>query len=47
MTVDEIMKKLAKLANAQTSCQVPDAVAYIEKAKQKGRIGKKRKSAIC
>jgi 3-methyladenine DNA glycosylase AlkD len=30
-----------------TSCKVPDAVAYIEKVKQRGSIGKKRKTVKC
>lgn len=30
-----------------TSCKVPSAVEYIEKMKQRGVIGKKRKSAKC
>jgi hypothetical protein len=30
-----------------TSCQVPDAVAYIEKVVKAGRAGRKRKSARC
>ncbi|MDB5388057.1 MAG: alkylation repair protein [Planctomycetaceae bacterium] len=31
----------------KTECKVPDAVAYIQKAQQRGTIGKKRKSAKC
>jgi hypothetical protein len=30
-----------------TACQVPDAMAYIEKVEKAGRAGKKRKSARC
>ncbi|MCA9048741.1 MAG: DNA alkylation repair protein [Planctomycetaceae bacterium] len=30
-----------------TACQVPDAVAYINKVRQRGAIGKKRKTAKC
>ncbi|HEX3147217.1 MAG TPA: DNA alkylation repair protein [Gemmataceae bacterium] len=30
-----------------TSCQVPSAVAYIEKVEKMGRQGKKRKTAMC
>jgi 3-methyladenine DNA glycosylase AlkD len=30
-----------------TSCKVPDACAYIEKIEKMGRVGKKRKSAVC
>lgn len=30
-----------------TACKVPDAVAYIEKAKSKGTLGKKKKMARC
>ncbi len=31
----------------ETACQVPDAVAYIEKIEKMGRVGKKRKTAMC
>jgi len=30
-----------------TSCQVPDALAYIEKIERMGRVGRKRKTAMC
>jgi 3-methyladenine DNA glycosylase AlkD len=30
-----------------TSCQVPDACAYIAKVEKMGRVGKKRKHAMC
>ena len=30
-----------------TACKVPDAASYIEKIKQRGSIGKKRKTAKC
>ena len=30
-----------------TSCQVPDALAYIEKIEQRGKQGVKRKTAMC
>jgi 3-methyladenine DNA glycosylase AlkD len=30
-----------------TACQVPDIAAYIEKVRQRGSLGKKRKSARC
>jgi 3-methyladenine DNA glycosylase AlkD len=30
-----------------TACQVPDATAYIEKVRQRGTIGKKRKTVRC
>ena len=30
-----------------TSCKVPDAAAYIEKVKQRGTLGKKRKTMKC
>jgi 3-methyladenine DNA glycosylase AlkD len=30
-----------------TACKVPNATEYIEKVRQRGRIGKKRKSAKC
>jgi 3-methyladenine DNA glycosylase AlkD len=30
-----------------TACQVPDAAAYIEKVRQRGTIGKKRKTVRC
>lgn len=31
----------------ETSCKIPDAVAYIKKVKDRGAIGKKRKSPKC
>ncbi len=31
----------------QTDCKIPDCLQYIEKARQRGVIGKKRKSAKC
>jgi 3-methyladenine DNA glycosylase AlkD len=31
----------------ETACKVPDALAYIDKVRQRGTIGKKRKSAKC
>lgn len=42
-------KKIGKVEveMGSTSCQVPDAVAYIKKCEAMGRIGKKRKSARC
>jgi 3-methyladenine DNA glycosylase AlkD len=30
-----------------TACKVPDALSYIEKIEKKGRVGRKRKTAIC
>ena len=30
-----------------TACQVPDAAAYIEKARRRGTVGKKRKTVRC
>ena len=30
-----------------TECRVPDAVAYIEKIEKMGRVGQKRKTAMC
>jgi hypothetical protein len=30
-----------------TACQVPDALAYIQKVEARGSIGKKRKTAKC
>ena len=30
-----------------TACQVPDAAAHIDKARQRGTIGKKRKTVRC
>lgn len=30
-----------------TACKVPDAVSYIDKMKQRGSIGKKRKTVMC
>ena len=42
-------KKIGKVMVDQgnTSCQTPDALAYIEKIEGMGRIGKKRKAARC
>ena len=31
----------------ETSCQVPDALQYINKIEAAGRLGKKRKTAAC
>jgi hypothetical protein len=31
----------------ETACRVPDAAEYIEKARKRGAIGKKRKTAKC
>lgn len=44
-TGEKIGPVMADLGN--NSCQVPFAPDYIRKAKQKGTIGKKRKSAKC
>ncbi|MCK7554363.1 hypothetical protein MKQ70_04815 [Chitinophaga sedimenti] len=30
-----------------TACKVPDALAYIAKVEETGRVGKKRKTAFC
>ena len=31
----------------ETACKVPDAVEYIAKVEKAGRLGKKRKTAMC
>jgi Zn finger protein HypA/HybF involved in hydrogenase expression len=31
----------------ETACKVPDAVEYIQKARDKGTIGKKKKTVKC
>ena len=42
-------KKMGKVEvdHGDTSCKTPDALSYIEKVEQKGRVGKKRKSTKC
>jgi 3-methyladenine DNA glycosylase AlkD len=42
-------KKIGKVSvdMGDTACKVPDATAYIDKIKQRGAIGKKRKSVKC
>ncbi|MDB5323732.1 MAG: alkylation repair protein [Phycisphaerales bacterium] len=44
-----IAKKIGKVSvdMGNTACKVPDAAAYINKVKQRGAIGKKRKSVKC
>jgi 3-methyladenine DNA glycosylase AlkD len=44
-----IAKKIGKVSvdMGNTACKVPDAAAYIDKVKQRGAIGKKRKSVKC
>jgi 3-methyladenine DNA glycosylase AlkD len=44
-----IAKKIGTVSvdMGQTACKVPDAGAYINKVKQRGAIGKKRKSVKC
>lgn len=44
-TADKIGK--VEVDMGDTSCKVPDARAYIEKVRQRGTIGKKRKTAKC
>lgn len=36
-----------KVSMGNTSCKVPDAMPYIEKAEQAGKLGKKRKTVFC
>jgi 3-methyladenine DNA glycosylase AlkD len=45
----ETAKKIGKVTvdMGATDCKVPYAPDYIEKVKQRGTIGKKRKSAVC
>lgn len=38
---------LVEVEMGGTACKVPDAVPYIQKMKDKGYIGKKRKTAVC
>jgi 3-methyladenine DNA glycosylase AlkD len=51
LTVEAIAaaKKMGKVTvdMGNTACKVPDAAQYIDKAKQRGTIGKKRKSVKC
>ena len=51
LTADAIAaaKKIGKVTvdMGATDCKVPDAVAYIDKVKQRGTIGKKRKTVKC
>jgi len=44
-----IAKKIGpvKVVMEGTACKVPDAIAYIKKAKDKGALGKKKKMARC
>lgn len=44
-----VAKKVGKVEvdMGETSCQVPDALAYIAKMERSGRIGKKRKTIKC
>jgi hypothetical protein len=44
-----IAKKIGKVTvnMGDTACKVPDAVVYINKAKDKGTLGKKKKMARC
>jgi len=49
---ERALKTAAKLGKVPvdmhgTSCQVPDAAAYIEKVRQRGTLGKKKKSIKC
>ncbi len=45
----DVAKKLGKVqvSMGETACKVPNALAYIEKVKTMGRLGKKRKTAVC
>ena len=45
----EVANKIGKVSVSmgETACKVPLATDYLQKAIQKGRIGKKRKSARC
>ena len=44
-----VAKAVGKVAvdMGDTSCKVPDAVEYIAKIEKMGRVGKKRKTAMC
>ena len=44
-TAKRIGKVTVDMGN--TACKVPDAVAYIEKVKQRGTVGRKRKTVKC
>jgi 3-methyladenine DNA glycosylase AlkD len=49
---DAALKAAAKIGKVtvdvgETECKVPDAAAYIKKVKDRGSIGKKRKTAKC
>jgi hypothetical protein len=45
----KVAKALGKVSvdMGDTSCKVPDAVAYIRKVKERGTLGKKRRTAKC
>jgi hypothetical protein len=45
----QVAKKIGKVEAdmGNTSCKIPFAPEYIEKAKKRGTLGKKRKSAKC
>jgi 3-methyladenine DNA glycosylase AlkD len=45
----KVAKAIGKVSvdMGDTACKVPDAVEYINKIKQRGRIGKKRKTVKC
>ena len=54
--IPDLTEKAKKIASAigkvtvnmgETSCKVPDAKTYIEKVEKEGKIGKKRKTAMC
>ena len=36
-----------KVNMGDTACKVPDAVSYIEKMEEMGRVGKKKKTVFC
>lgn len=46
MDVAEIVGKVT-VNMGKTSCKVPEAKGYITKVKQKGKLGEKRKTAVC
>ena len=45
MTARKIGKVVVEMG--ETTCQVPDALGYIQKMEARGSIGKKRKTARC
>lgn len=49
MSLPKLILKIGKISVdlGKTACKVPFAPDYIENLRKMGRIGKKRKSAIC